>query len=259
MSGTQSLSGLGVLVTRPADQAEGLCRLIEAAGGRAIRLPAAQILPVTDPQPARTLLAAHWDLIIFISRNAVIQALPLLPDGRPPDGARIAAVGQATAGALATAGMEPDLIPAGRFDSEALLAMDALQDVLGFRVLIVRGEGGRATLGETLTNRGARVSYAEVYRRALPDLAPSRLLANWHHEVQLATATSDDILRNLMHLLTPAGHDALIATPLVVVSERTATLARSLGFARVEVAERAGDVEILDALCRASQPLDRPA
>ena len=259
MSGTQNLSGLGVLVTRPVDQAEGLCHLIEAAGGRAIRLPAAQIVPVSDPQPARTLLAAHWDLIIFISRNAVIQALPLLPDGRPPDGARIAAVGQATAGALATAGMEPDLIPAGRFDSEALLAMEPLQDVRGSRVLIVRGEGGRATLGETLTNRGARVSYAEVYRRALPDLAPSRLLANWHHEVQLATATSDDMLRNLMQLLTPAGYDALVATPLVVVSERTATLAKSLGFARIEVAERAGDAEILAALCRASQPLDTPA
>jgi uroporphyrinogen-III synthase len=50
-----------------------------------------------------------------------------------------------------------------------------------------------------------------------------------------------------------------MATPLVVVSERTATLARSLGFARVEVAERAGDVEILDALCRASHALDTPA
>ena len=32
-------SGLGVLVTRPVEQAEVLCKLIEDAGGKAIRLP----------------------------------------------------------------------------------------------------------------------------------------------------------------------------------------------------------------------------
>ena len=249
-----TLSGIGVLVTRPAGQAEALCRRIEAAGGRAIALPAAAILPVSDPEPAQTLLAAPWDLMVFVSRNAVEHALPLLPGGCLPEGPTIAAVGQATARALAAAGREPDLVPGGRFDSEALLAMDALADVLGFRVLIVRGEGGRPTLGETLVERGARVAYAEVYRRVRPQIDPAPLLANWNRDIQVATATSDDILQNLLELFTPDGRDALVATPLVVVSERTAELARSLGFARVEVAERAGDEEILAALCRAVRP-----
>lgn len=248
------LFGIGVLVTRPAGQAEPLCRLIEAAGGRAIALPAASILPASDPEPARALLAAPWDLIVFVSRNAVEQSLPLLPGGRLPEGPMIAAVGQATARALAAAGREPDLVPGGRFDSEALLAMDALEDVLGQRILIVRGEGGRATLGETLAKRGAQVAYAEVYRRVLPEIDPTPLVANWHRDIQAATATSDDILNNLLELVTAKGRDALLATPLVVVSERTATLARSLGFARVEVAERAGDREVLAALCRATHP-----
>ena len=249
-----TLSGIGVLVTRPAGQAEALCRRIEAAGGRAIALPAAAILSVSDPEPARTLLAAPWDLMVFVSRNAVEHALPLLPGGCLPEGPTIAAVGQATARALAAAGREPDLVPGGRFDSEALLAMDALADVLGFRVLIVRGEGGRPTLGETLVERGARVAYAEVYRRVRPQIDPAPLLAHWSRDIQAATATSDDILQNLLELFTPDGRDALVATPLVVVSERTAELARSLGFARVEVAERAGDEEILAALCRAVRP-----
>jgi uroporphyrinogen-III synthase len=252
------LSGLGVLVSRPADQAEGLCQLIESAGGRAVRLPAVQILPASDPEPARALLAAPSDLMIFVSRNAVIQALPLCPGGKLPENCTLAAVGEATARALTDAGREPDLTPTGRFDSEALLAMDALQDVLGSRVTIVRGEGGRPTLGETLTSRGARVAYAEVYRRALPDLDAGPLLANWREQVQLVTATSDDLLHNLMRLVTPAGQAALLATPLVVVSQRTAALARSLGFVRVEVAERAGEREILAALCRAARPADTP-
>jgi uroporphyrinogen-III synthase len=252
------LSGIGVLVTRPAGQADGLCRLIEAAGGRAIALPAACIAPVVDPEPARTLLAAPWDLLIFVSRNAVEQAIPLCPGGRLPEGPAIAAVGQATARALSAAGRDPDLVPGGRFDSEALLAMDAMEDVLGFRILIVRGEGGRATLGETLVRRGARVAYAEVYRRLLPEIDPTQLMERWHCDIQLATATSDEILMNLLHLVTPSGRDALLATPLVVVSERTAELARSLGFVRVEVADRAGDPEILVALCRATRPAPAP-
>ena len=65
------LSGLGVLVTRPKDQAEPLCRLIEAAGGRALKLPGLVIAPATDSAAARRLLAADSDLLIFISRNAV--------------------------------------------------------------------------------------------------------------------------------------------------------------------------------------------
>ncbi len=256
MTAPCDLTGIGVLVTRPAGQAEPLCRLIEAAGGRAIPLPAAGILPVDDPEPARALLTAPWDLMVFVSRNAVEHALPLLPGGRLPEGPTLAAVGEATARALTAAGREPDLVPGGRFDSEALLAMEALDDVLGARVLIVRGEGGRAALGETLAQRGADLTYAEVYRRTLPDLDPTPLLAHWSRDIQLATATSDDILNNLVELVTPAGRAALLATTLVVVSERTAALARSLGFARVEIAQRAADEAILAALCRAARPVD---
>ena len=41
-----------------------------------------------------------------------------------------------------------------------------------------------------------------------------------------------------------------LGTPLVVVSERTAKAAEEIGFDRVELADRASDAAILDALCR---------
>jgi uroporphyrinogen-III synthase len=149
-------------------------------------------------------------------------------------------------------------VPTGRYDSEALLALDALTAVLGQRVLIVRGEGGRATLGDTLAERGARVFYAEVYRRTPPAVDPGPLLAQWTTQVQLATATSDEILRNLVEILGPRGQAKLFATPLVVVSARTAALAEAMGFRRVELADRAGDAEVLAALIRAAQPRSSP-
>jgi uroporphyrinogen-III synthase len=244
------LGGRGVLVTRPAGQAEGLCRLIEDAGGRAIAFPTIAIAPIADPEPARRRLAEPWDLLIFVSRNAVEQALSLCPGGHLPAGGRLAAVGAATAKALAKVGRAPDLVPAGRYDSEAVLADPSLAEVAGWRVLIVRGEGGRTRLADTLTARGAEVAYAEVYRRALPEADATALVARWSQEIQLVTATSGEVLDNLLALVGEGGRAALLATPLVVVSERTAVAAGEHGFRRVELAERADEVAIVAALCR---------
>ena len=249
-----NLGGRGVLVTRPASQAGGLCRLIEGAGGRAVRFPALAIEPIQDFEPVRRLLSRDWDLILFVSRNAVEHALPLFPDRWLPARARLGAVGAATAAALASAGRPPDLVPAGRFDSENLLALPELLDLDGRRVLIVRGVGGRGMLGDVLGERGAELSYAEVYRRTLPNADPTALLARWHEDVDLAIATSGEVLGNLHALVGDEGRELLLATPLVVVSERTASVALELGFARVEAAEQASDTAILKALCRMIEP-----
>lgn len=244
------LAGRGVLITRPAAQAEGLCRRVETAGGRAIRFPTIAVEPVVNREPARALLAQDWDLILFVSRNAVEQALPLLPNGCLPAEPRLGVVGAATARVLSRAGRAPDLMPAGRFDSESLLALPELADLSGQRVLIVRGVGGRGLLGDTLVERGARLAYAEVYRRALPVTDTASLLTHWRRDVQLATATSGEILDNLVTLIGEKGRDLLLATPLVVVSERTGKTATALGFVRVEVADGASDAAVLAALCR---------
>jgi uroporphyrinogen-III synthase len=257
MPETCNLGGRGVLITRPAAQADGLCRLVEAAGGRAIRLPAVDIQPIPAPEPARALLSLPWDLILFVSRNAVTHALPLLPEHRLPATPRLGAIGKATAETLAAAGRAPDLMPAGGFDSESLVALPELEDLRGQRVLIVRGTGGRGLLGDTLVARGAQLAYAEVYRRVLPATDSAPLLVRWRQDVQLATATSGELLENLLALVGQKGRDLLLATPLVVVSARTAKSARDRGFARVELAQSASDPAVLAALCRIIAP-ERP-
>ena len=244
------LHGRGVLVTRPVHQADGLCRLIDAAGGRARRFPALVIEP-THHQSARALLAEDWDLVYFVSPNAVTFA-HALADARQPwlHAGCIAAVGGGTARALQAFGRPADLVPSGRFESEEVLALPALARMDGQRVLIVRGEGGRGLMAETLRQRGARVSIAEVYRRGCPEVNPQPLLARWSEEIHCVTVTSEQILRNLLAILGTAGRERLINTPLVVIAERTAETARALGFRDVVLAERASDEAILAALCR---------
>jgi len=250
MPETCDLGGRGVLITRPAAQADGLCLLVEAAGGRAIRFPAVAIEPIPTPAQARELLARRWDLILFASRNAVTHALPLLPGHRLPIEPRLGAIGAATAKTLSAAGRMPDLVPAGRFDSESLLALPELENLAGRQVLIVRGTGGRELLGNTLIERGARVVYADVYRRVLPPTDPAPLLARWQQEIHLATATSGEVMENLLALVGDEGRDLLLATPLVVVSPRTVAAARERCFARVELAENASDPALVAAMCR---------
>jgi len=244
------LFGRGVLITRPATQAEELCRLVEAAGGRAICFPTVAIEPAGNPEPTRKLLDEHWDLILFISRNAVERALPLFPDSRLPTKPRLAAVGAATARALTTAGRAPDLMPSGHFDTESLLELSELENLTGQRVLIVRGEGGRTLLGDTLRKRGAELAYAQVYRRTLPLIDMTGLLARWRLDVHLVTATSGEVLDNLLALVGRNGRALLLATPLVVISERMTKMAENIGFTRVELAEQASDTAIVAALCR---------
>src|SRR3989338_2621030 len=187
------LQGVRVLVTRPAAQAQSLAQRIEQAGGEAIRFPTLEIAAARDVATLERVLAgiAHFDLAVFISPNAVAHGLAHLKmHGGLPARLTIAAIGRSTARALTEAGIVNPITPVDGSDpatapgvalpppslesSEALLARPELQQVAGKRVVIFRGEGGRALLGDTLRARGAQVEYAECYRRVRPntDAAP---------------------------------------------------------------------------------------
>lgn len=249
----QDLAGIGVLVTRPAQQAEQLCALVEQAGGRPLRFP---VLEILDPVDNRALLALidrleSFDLAIFISANAVRKAMNLVLARRPwPASVRIAAIGKRSARELEHFGHPADLCPQQKFDSEALLAMDALQDLSGKKVAIFRGDGGREYLADTLTARGAQVEYAEAYRRSRPEGDVAGLLRYWARgEVHIITVSSNQGLRNLFDMVGKLGQQWLRRTPLVVPGERGAMLARELGFRQPAIiAENATDEAVLAAL-----------
>ncbi len=250
------LHGLGVLVTRPAHQAEPLCRLIEEAGGRAIRFPVLAIAPphdMTVPLATVTRLA-QYELAIFVSPNAVELGLDLIEArGGIPAGLRLAVVGEGSGRALRTRlGRGPDLQPATRYDSEGLLALPELQQVTGWHIVIFRGDGGRELLGQTLRERGATVDYVEVYRRERPAADPAVLTAQLDAgAVDIVTVTSSEGLRNLLDLAGAANAARLKQLPLVVVSERTAAVAGELGFSQpAHVAALASDAGLVEAVTR---------
>ena len=231
---SRPLEGKAILVTRPRAQAEGLARLIEGAGGQAHLLPAIEIEDV--PPPAALGRLQEFDLAIFVSPTAVAKALPhvrQLP--------RAAAVGAGTRRELEKRGVTGVIAPTTGADSEALLALPELGLVKGKRIAILRGDGGRALLGETLTARGARVEHVTCYRRLRPQ-APARA---WQRgELAAVTVSSGQGLANLFELLDPG---LLRATPLFVPHPRIAEQARALAARQVVLAGHS-DEQMLEAL-----------
>jgi uroporphyrinogen-III synthase len=224
---------LRVLVTRPAGQAQGLCERIEAAGANAIHLPAIEILPPEDSVPLAAVTDAleQYDLAVFISVNAVQHGLDFILKRRDwPAGTQIAAVGPTSSAAVEQRGLQVDFVPEHEYSSEGLLALDVLQSVRGYRVLIFRGNSGRETLRDTLRARGAQVEYAEVYRRGCPADSAELLRLLQQGELDAVTATSNETLQNLFDMAGPEGQSLLRQLPLVIPGNRQAELAARLGF-----------------------------
>ncbi len=248
---TCDLQGAGILVTRARHQAASLCALISANGGRPIPFPSVEIQPANSCKKLTRLLADidRYQILIFISPNAVHWGLKMLHETALPSSAKLAAVGKSTANALAAADYAVDVVPGQRYNSEALLEMPELNRVENQRIMIFRGVGGRPLLGERLKSRGALVEYAEVYQRICPHADPGSLIARWPEDVDLVTATSNEILENLFGILGQSGNRLLQRTPLVVISQRMATKARALGCSEVIQAQGADDRSLLDCMC----------
>jgi len=255
------LSGLGVLVTRPKLQAEGLCVAIESKGGRVIRFPVVEIADPVNLDPIYRILnhLDDYDIAIFISPNAVLKTLNAMKRERLifPQSLQIAAIGKGSVNALNAKGVSVDVYPQHQFNSEALLAQEGMHHVQNKRILIFRGEGGREVLAETLRQRGANVSYAEVYRRILPDFDITTLVEMWSG-VDVVTVTSNEGLQNLYNMTSSDGHVQLLSTQLLVISHRAVSLAKKLGFSKpVWVTKEVSNDAIIEVLQKIKLKLDK--
>ncbi len=233
-------------------QADNLCALIEQSGGIPIRFPVLDIIPAELNEKIKSILNAlqHYQWLFFVSTNAVNFALRA-NNGKIdiPQHVDIVAVGQATAKALRNAGLNVDLVPEQGFNTEAILSMPQLQTLNGQSCLIVRGQGGRELLAQTLEQRGAQVYYLELYRRIMPEIDTGPVERLLHqNKLDVITITSGEALKNLLKMLDSSVHHQLLATPLAVISQRIRQLAIELGFKQVFVSEQPADTALVKAI-----------
>src|SRR5207249_4303300 len=178
---------LQVLVTRPQPQADAWVERLRAAGLDAQALPLIDVAAAKDARLVQDAWAAlpRDAMAVFVSPNAVAQFFAARSAQGWPSQVLAACTGPGSAAALRANGVPPAQVieppaDAPQFDSEALWhACLAPRDWRGRSVLIVRGDGGRDWLADTLKAQGADVRFVQAYARALPvlDAAASRLLA----------------------------------------------------------------------------------
>ena len=237
------LNGLKVLVTRPKQQAKKLSEMIISSGGQAIVFPVIDIVP-TDKQAWPQFDLAKQDMIIFVSRNAVVHFINAL-DVPLAEQIQLVSVGAGSAASMREHGLRVDIQPSQSIGSEGLLVMPEFDEMAGKNVLIVRGKGGRELLADTLVQRGASVRYLEVYERTLPN--PSADQCEQALTSECIVCTSVEGVKNLTVLLQK-GLKIVLDKPMLVVSERIKNTAQSLGFQRIIVTSSVSDAAVLEQL-----------
>ena len=229
-----------LIVTRPAAQAAPWVAALQALGLDAQALPLIGIAPPQDLAPVQAAWRAldALALVMFVSANAVEHFFDARPAGAEWPAALLAgSTGPGTSAALRAAGVlhiEEPAADAPQFDTEALWARLATRRWHGAQVLVVRGDGGRDWLAETLRSQGARVAFVAAYRRVPPalDAAGRALLA----AAQAAPAqhlwlfSSSEAVAHLQGLSRPADW---LAAQAFASHPRIADAARGAGFGQV--------------------------
>lgn len=243
-----------IMITRPAHQATRLSNYIQAAGGTAFLFPTLEVqaaeLSSQDKQIIENI--NRYDIIIFISPNAVEHGLQQLQSiSALPQHIQLATIGKGSAHTLnSQLGKQPDICPKENFNSEGLLATDALQNVSNKRILIIRGNGGREHLKQTLQQRGASVDYLTAYRRIKPATDSTNLVQYLqNNQIAVIVITSAESLKNLVELTPEKVTVNLLELPLLLINKRLIDIANKAGFNnKFFIAKDASDEAILEAL-----------
>lgn len=235
------LAGRRIVVTRAREQAAGLARALEAQGATVILAPVIMIEPAADLESLRVALArpGGYSWIVFTSQNAVqIVFDGLVAWHLPFPKGLVAAVGTATADALARRGVVPEVVPeqfVGEAVADAIAAVD--HALAGAHVLIPSAAEAREAAAEGLRQRGATVETVPVYhtvtaRIDLRDVSTDLLAGR----IDAVTFTSSSTVRAFVEL---AGRAAATSGRYVAaaIGPVTAATARELGLRQIIVAD----------------------
>ncbi|MFK7957163.1 MAG: uroporphyrinogen-III synthase [Lysobacterales bacterium] len=247
----RTLSGLSVLIGRPAGWAHRWRAAFETEGAVVIHQPALTISSVTPP--ASTLEALEGfgrsHSAVFSSRPAVEHGLSLPGVKNHLQQGTCWAVGRQTARELMAAGMGSVRIPSDGYGADALLHDPEFPSA--DKVWLFGAQGGRTVIARTLAERGIDVRNVWVYQRspAPLDVDAQNQLAAVKAGSLLVIASSIAVLERLHEL----HGSALDHQHLVSLGHRISLAAEKYRFATIVTAQSPDLPSILAAAKLASQ------
>ncbi len=236
-----------LLITRPAPESGQLAEWLAGTGLEIEIMPAYGFEPALPGfDLARAWRSEARRLAIFSSTRAVEFGLRQLPAGFL-DGVEVAAIGPATANALATAGHPASIVPEQGFTSEDLLRHPGLATAAGV-ALIFAAPGGRQTLRQALAKMGWSVRMAMVYRRV--ELEPAAAQAAvLERAVRLVSVwTSASAVEILQARLPEAAWRNVCQGVCVTTSERLRDRLIAAGAGTVRVTDGPGNEAIRNCI-----------
>jgi uroporphyrinogen-III synthase len=244
-----------ILLTRPGGVSDFLRDSISDAGGEPLYLPSMRITALEEDSLSKQVLGkiTDFDILIFVSRNAVKYAQASLAELSNLVLSKVViAIGKGTHAELSELGISEVKSVDSNNGSAALLNMPELssENLGNKKVMILRGLGGRELLNTELTKRGAKIEYVELYRRAKPQIEASTISSIWlQKKPDIVSITSAEGLENLLEMSETKERSQFLNTPLVVISPRLKSVAKSAGFrAEIKVANGYSDEDFMIAL-----------
>ena len=226
------LRGQRIIVTRAAAQAAELTEKLHELGAESVELPVIELAPLADYSEldARIDQLERYNWIVFTSVNAVEYFLARLRvcdcDARAIQG-RICAIGPATAAALQSASLMPDLVPEENV-SEGVADAFRQFDMKGARVLLPRAASAREVIPEALAELGASVDIADAYRNIIPAESEARV-RSWRESgagADWIIFTSGSTVKNWLAL---AGRESVRGVKVVSIGPATSEVIRKHG------------------------------
>jgi uroporphyrinogen III methyltransferase/synthase len=247
------LSGRTVVVTRSGPRGHSLVEALHRAGAETVEVPLTEQVGPSDGGAALRAAAKdldHYRWAVFTSVNAVERLLGELRDARSLGSTLVAAVGPATAGALRTAGVEPDLVPVEPRAAGLVAEFpDYEEGSEGNLVLFPCAEEAPSTISEGLGGKGWDVRRIEAYRTvALPP--PESWLLDRIALADAVTFTASSSATAYAALKRPDGSPLPVPRLVICMGPTTATDARALGMTGVEEADDPSSEGIVAALVR---------
>jgi uroporphyrinogen III methyltransferase/synthase len=207
---TRPLFGKRIVVTRTRKQAGGLSSALRQLGADVFELPTIRIDPPKDLFAFAELVRdAHtYEWVVFTSPNGVTAFFEIFfkiyKDVRSIGGARIAAIGPATAAKVREYRLDVDLQPEEFVAEGVVAAFQEFGSVENQTILLARAEQARDVLPQELARLGAIVDEAVAYR-TVPELEDvSGALARFKSEgADLITFTSSSTVENFLAMKLP--------------------------------------------------------
>jgi len=214
---TKPLFGKRIVITRNRERAGVLFDSLRDLGADVYELPTIRIEPPRDLLEFGQLVQdAHtYDWIVFTSPNGVTAFFDMFykiyDDAREIGGARIAAVGPATAARVREYRLHVDLQPEEAAAEALVRAFLKAGSVENEKILFARADKARDLLAVELTKQGAIVDEAIAYR-TLPETAGVGIARFREEGADLITFASSSAVENFIALDLPLSKDLCMAS-----------------------------------------------